>query len=439
MDNKTNNQHTKLNNIFVEKNPFDYADVMQPCNINLKDEVFYNVIPSNFNFNEDEYLEVLPNNFKFHDEDLFEDMTLGRSCLFKPEKTEIMRNTFPFIDRFFNIEGTNLYSESKERKKSDISEYCPPKQNEETLSENDKLVTRLNYIENDLLEKSIMPENSSSHLKSNFSVNLKLAEKYLTGSIVSLMNAIGKPLSFDEIKESILPKFDSLRKSNGSKYNTNFDKALNSTLISGKIFFKPNNEWFYREKEALDYILQITEKEMNTAFNKSIDDKKSRMINKKDASISGNLSSTANTYSASKEFSIKNSNYDRKMSNSNNIISNPPNNIFVVNKNEEIVNKDLNLPLFNGKKKRLDKKSADKVKNSFFKKINTQLLQVYKLLDEYLLKVNDSNDTRENKEIFRSIRNKGDFNFLKEIEDMNSIAGVITCLKFFKSLSKFIV
>lgn len=435
MDNKTNNQHTKLNNIFIETNPYDYANVMQPSKIDFKDEVFYNVIPSNFNFNEDEYLEVLPNNFKFYDEDFFEDMTLGRSCLFKPEKTEIMRNTLPFIDRFFSIEGANLYSE---RKKSDVSEYCPPKQTEETLSENEKLVTRLNYIENDLLEKSIMPENSSSHLKSNFSVNLKLAEKYLTGSIISLMNSIGKPLSFDEIKENILPKFDTLRKSNGSKYNTNFEKALNSTLISGKIFFKANNEWFFREKEALDYILQITEKEMNTAFNKSIDDKKSRLINKKDNSISGNLSSTANTYSASKEYSIKNSNYDRKMSNSNNIISNPPNNIFLVKQNEEIVQKDSSLPIFNGKKKRLDKKSADKVKNSFFKKINTQLLQVYKLLDEYLLKVNDTSDTRGNKEIFRTIKNKGDFNFLKEIEDMNSIAGVITCLKYFKSLSKLI-
>lgn len=66
--------------------------------------------------------------------------------------------------------------------------------------------------------------------------------------------------------------------------------------------------------------------------------------------------------------------------------------------------------------------------------------QVYKILDEYLMKASSTpaidNDREECKEIFKSIKNEN-FKFLKDIGDENSIAGIIMCFKSFKNMSKF--
>jgi len=69
------------------------------------------------------------------------------------------------------------------------------------------------------------------------------------------------PISEIFLLNEVSPKFESLRKINGSKYNGNIYKVLKSTLSSSGIFFKTVDlKYYFKEKEALDYIIKITEK-----------------------------------------------------------------------------------------------------------------------------------------------------------------------------------
>lgn len=94
-----------------------------------------------------------------------------------------------------------------------------------------------NYISN---YQEILSNQTAVKSQSHFDIerNVKLVEKTLPGSIISLMKKEGHPIDIDYIYEKIKDIFLSFLKANGSKYHEDIHKVLESTLYSRGIFYK---------------------------------------------------------------------------------------------------------------------------------------------------------------------------------------------------------
>lgn len=354
MEREPNNSNYFWNNSNFTENQ-NYSDFQSlPKDYPFYEEKFFNILPSSFKFDENDFRDDLPPfNFKFYEEDPYDE--LGFDKLFSLNKPEIpyySKKKFNYmnIDGIITLEGKAYESDQEKLNQFNVSPEInpnipdflntntlevssPPKifENKSDISFNKNvkyelsdeeknleassnlLMTKLSNVEQNLLKKTVNYDLSSNQtrdntssglLKENFSVSLKIAEKYLNGCIISIMHSYGQPISISEIKEKILPKYGELRKINGSKYNSNIDKVLSSTLLSSKQFIRfDSDKWYFKEKETIDYIIQITEKEMDLAFNKPLSGKVSQkscsVIQKKENSIFSSL----NNPSCSSNFS----------------------------------------------------------------------------------------------------------------------------------------
>ncbi len=63
----------------------------------------------------------------------------------------------------------------------------------------------------------------SDKISENFESNLILAEVTLPGLLISIMHRENCPVSEKHLLNEVSPKFENLRKINGSKYNVNFN------------------------------------------------------------------------------------------------------------------------------------------------------------------------------------------------------------------------
>jgi len=98
--------------------------------------------------------------------------------------------------------------------------------------------------------------------KNILEMNLNLIEKTLPGLIICLLyRNNNNPIEETKIYEIVSKSYGDLRKPNGSKYKGNMLKVFKSTLTSSFIFQKTiDGKWFYKKKEAIDYVLRVTEK-----------------------------------------------------------------------------------------------------------------------------------------------------------------------------------
>ncbi len=90
------------------------------------------------------------------------------------------------------------------------------------------------------------------------------------------------PVTDNLLINEISPKFEDLRKINGSKYNKNINKVLKSTLLSSGIFFRTvDNKYYFKEKEALDYIIKVAENILTKKMEKASESEKKKLGKKK--------------------------------------------------------------------------------------------------------------------------------------------------------------
>lgn len=105
-----------------------------------------------------------------------------------------------------------------------------------------------------------------------------LADITLAGYMIKLMRYKNK-LSFKELHDEVCKCYDTLRRSDGSKYTGDVAKALKGCLTSSEIFKEVgDNVWAIREKEAKLYEEKTTKK-LKTLINK----KKGRSGRKKES------------------------------------------------------------------------------------------------------------------------------------------------------------
>ena len=479
---KCNNTMQQSNSFYLNCLPMTYPDY---------EEKYVNILPYNFIFNEDDYVRrnLPPFNYKFFEEDndynlwykndigynydinenynymfnnhkqeascnkinknlLFNIMKLDGVCNIETTNSNKRNNIAPCINnsnnykvKHFKHNGMNRISPDlfTSDNSNDSNIECTPKEDNKLLIEEDivnnsnVLLSNLEKFEKNLCDKSldineILYDNNDhnkiqfdnkklfiskldltdSNIKKNFSFWLKFTEKYISGAIISIMYTYNKPITTNEIKSELLPNFKNLRKSNGSKYNNNIEKVILSTLTSSKIFYRCNQldsnlEWYFKENEALEYVANITNKEIDKALNNCF-------------SSNYNMSKT----------SLFKLNSNNKLNNKSNIattndISNESN-FSKNNINQEFYTK---------------KRNKNTIRDIYYKKIHTQIVQVYKILDFYFSKGSYNKDKcREDcKKMFNCIKDKSLY-FLKEVGKENSNMGIIMCFKFFKSLSK---
>jgi len=104
-----------------------------------------------------------------------------------------------------------------------------------------------------------------------------LADITLAGYMIKLMRYKNK-MSFKELHDEVSKCYDTLRRSDGSKYTGDLAKALKGCLTSSEIFKEAgDNVWAIREKEAKLYEEKTTKK-LKTLINK----KKGRSGRKKE-------------------------------------------------------------------------------------------------------------------------------------------------------------
>jgi hypothetical protein len=65
----------------------------------------------------------------------------------------------------------------------------------------------------------------------DFESNLTLAENTLPGLIIAIMHKEGSPVSLNQILQFIYPRWENLRRANGSKYNVRDILTIRKILI----------------------------------------------------------------------------------------------------------------------------------------------------------------------------------------------------------------
>ena len=93
--------------------------------------------------------------------------------------------------------------------------------------------------------------------------SMKMAENTLPGSIISLMRDMQSPVDEERIILHVKDKIHNFRKANGSRYNGEIRNIVNSALKTSGIFYR-NEEgmFYYKEKEAMDFIVKNMQREM---------------------------------------------------------------------------------------------------------------------------------------------------------------------------------
>jgi len=93
-----------------------------------------------------------------------------------------------------------------------------------------------------------------------------ISENTIPGLFISIMNKLGKPITENELYNHTLPRWNNLRKPDGSKYKDNMKKVIKSTLCCSGIFQlvdKENKLWFFKAEDATHYINRINDKFIN--------------------------------------------------------------------------------------------------------------------------------------------------------------------------------
>jgi hypothetical protein len=118
-----------------------------------------------------------------------------------------------------------------------------------------------------------------------------LAQNTLPGLIISIMHKENSPICLNSILSHVYGKFDDLRRANGSKYHGDINKVLKSTLSSSGIFFKTvDGRYYFKEKEAVEFIIKVSEKVLTKKLEK--EKKESKSITTTSSKKKKNASST---------------------------------------------------------------------------------------------------------------------------------------------------
>jgi hypothetical protein len=103
-----------------------------------------------------------------------------------------------------------------------------------------------------------------------------LAENTLPGLLISLMHKENSPDHLNYLLPFVYSKYDELRRSNGSKYHGDVNKVLKSTLTSSGIFFKTvDGRYYFKEKEAVEFLIKTSEKVLTKKLTKEKKESKS--------------------------------------------------------------------------------------------------------------------------------------------------------------------
>jgi len=86
-----------------------------------------------------------------------------------------------------------------------------------------------------------------------------LADITLPGYAVKLIRKNG-PMSFADLAKEVSKCYQALRRSDGSKYEGDYKKALKGSLSSSDVFKEENNIWTINEKQAQIFEVKTTEK-----------------------------------------------------------------------------------------------------------------------------------------------------------------------------------
>ena len=312
-----------------------------------------NLLPFDFQYDMGENFDFLPFNFNFNEDE--EKFDFNLSGLFKNQPS---KNCFPFDHLDGLITVNNNYNNAPQSNIMEIDSQHDEYQNlkrkgnyiSNYLDKNnaDELIRKISDFEELMFRK--VDKLDFLTIQNNFDKYLKFSEKYLIGSIISVMHLKKEGVDIEELKKSIEPNFKNMRKSNGTKYNSNLDKVLISTLTSSKIFKHENNIWNFKQKEAIEYILEIAEKEIDKIESSKIKKKEKDYFEGKPNSTQPNTNQSFNPKKSFKEncfyfnnlpFSNQNTNIFCKSKPSMISVSIPSNSQSSTNKNINNSNIDL--------------------------------------------------------------------------------------------------
>lgn len=143
-------------------------------------------------------------------------------------------------------------------------------QDHKTISDNQNysMIDKLNNsIENC---NSILLREISYNFPSNIEDNLKYATNTLPGSIIKIMIDKSEPVSIDTLYYNLKDKISTFRKANGCKYSDDAKSSIISALKTSGIFYKTNSNYYYfKEKEAINFIQKNYERETKKQLLKS--------------------------------------------------------------------------------------------------------------------------------------------------------------------------
>ena len=138
--------------------------------------------------------------------------------------------------------------------------------------------------------------------------SMKMAENTLPGSIISLMRDMQSPVDEERIILHVKDKIHNFRKANGSRYNGEIRNIVNSALKTSGIFYR-NEEgmFYYKEKEAMDFIVKNMQREKKKRAAKEKKDSKSKCSKKNNNTsfISSKSKNKVNEFSFSAQMNEK--------------------------------------------------------------------------------------------------------------------------------------
>ena len=235
-------------------------------------------------------LDLFDHYYNFYKED--DEYYLNKIFSFIDEQNEDEKeNFFPFLFSFWDFEEEQkkkVYNKENEKNifsmeirddndKFSFQNEANGKNQINIISSNIKIHNNKgeeimekisNYISN---YQEILHNQTAVKSQSHFDIerNVKLAEKTLPGSIISLLKKEGDPIDIDYIYEKIKDQFLSFLKANGSKYHGDIHKVLESTLYSSGIFYKVSeNTYYFNEKESIYFIIKTIERELKKKISK---------------------------------------------------------------------------------------------------------------------------------------------------------------------------
>jgi hypothetical protein len=156
---------------------------------------------------------------------------LFKECEF--DKVEQLMDFFPFSNSFEPFEKENdnfnffIFPDVEDYNPFSSFDHKNPMDGDQLLEK----ITKCEENYNNLLQNNLMASPTASKLyfiiildvkdkiSENFEENLILAEGTLPGLIISIMHRENCPVPENQLLNEVFPKFEELRKVNGSKYN----------------------------------------------------------------------------------------------------------------------------------------------------------------------------------------------------------------------------